>query len=422
MKLKLSFLFVVFTIFNSTIIAQINSDSIFQVAINQVKNNQFQPAIENAKKALKSSPNRPDILVFIANIYSWENKNDTAISYLNQVRKLNYKHDDFYESWLNVLLRMHEFNVLLNACTEAEQNNYSNTEDLVRKRMMAYYELKMYNKGVDLIEKPENRKFLDSKLINNLYSSLLFKRNTTMVSAYYILDMFSGGNTSVPQHLGSLGYSFPVGTNNLGFRANYANRFGIGGVQLESDFYLKLLNKQYIYFNYGYGFNSGLFPTHRAGLEYYAALPAKMEASIGGRYLNYPTSNVLIATGHIEKYVGANSWISLRPFYVYAFKTPNNTQSFSLLANYRLFGKTELDYWGLEVGVGNSPDQFFSNAVTNTAEFNQLSAYKIKLEKNFMLNRTSDFHIGLGYSDEEYSLNKFRNRFTVELGYKIRLK
>jgi YaiO family outer membrane protein len=421
MKLKITLLILLFTVLNSVLIAQINSDSIFQVAINQVKNNQFHPAIYNAKKALEVNPNRGDILIFIGNIYSWENQNDTAMIYINQARNLNYKHDDFYEAWLNVLLRKHEFNTLLNACAEAEQNNYTNTEDLIRKRMMAYYELKMYDKGIGLIENPENKKYLDSKLINNLYSELLIKRNTKLISAYYVLDMFSGGPATASQHLASLGYSFPVGANNLGFRANYANRFGMSGVQLESDFYLKLQNKQYIYFNYGYAFNSVLFPTHRAGLEYYFALPAKMEASIGGRFMNYPTSNVLIATGHIEKYVD-NSWFSLRPFYVYAFKTPNNTESFSLLADYRLFGKTALDYWGLEIGVGNSPDQFYSNAVTNSAEFNQLSAYKIKLEKNFMLNRISDFHLGLGYSDEEYRLNNYRNRFTVELGYKIRIR
>ena len=233
--------------------------------------------------------------------------------------------------------------------------------------------------------------------------------------------MFDGGNNTKPQHLASLGYSFPIGDNNLGFRANYANRFGLNGVQLESDFYLKFLNKQYMYFNYGYAFNSVLFPTHRFGFEYYLPVTSNIEASIGGRYLNYPGSNVVIGTGHIAGYFG-KSWLSLRPYYVYDFKSPTNTESASLILNYRLYGKTEIDYWGVELGVGNSPDQFFSNSVSNTAEFNQLSAYKIKLEKNFMLDRVSDFHIGLGYSYEEFNKNQFRNRFTVELGYKIRLK
>lgn len=401
--------------------AQTNTDSIFAKAISLSKSTQLVPATVEAKKALIADPKRADIMVFLANLYSWQNKNDSALLYIGDAQKRDYHQSDLYEAWTNILLRSGQYAALLSSCTEAEKYNYSNREDLIRKKMIAYEGLKEYDNGIQLIELPENSKYLDAKPIDGLYSSLLLKRNKNVVSAYYMLDMFNGGPAKNPQHLASVGYSFPVGNNNLGFRANYANRFGLNGVQLESDYYLKLPNKRYMYFNYGYAFNSVLFPTHRVGFEYYFPLPAKMEASIGTRYMNYPTSNVIIATGHIEKYVG-NSWFAIRPFYVYAFKKPVNTTSFTLLANYRLLGKNQFDYWGLEVGIGNSPDQFFSNSVSNAPEFNQLKAYKVKLEKNIMLNRTSDLHIGLGYSDEEYKPNQFRNRITLELGYKIRLK
>jgi len=420
MKLKrLLFIFFSLSSFYSVAIGQINTDSIFQTAISQSKNNQYDSAIDNAEKAFKSDSKRADILVFIANVYSWKNQNDTALVYIHQAIKLNYLHDDLYEAWTNILLRLHRYEDLLKCCDEAEKHQYSNSEDILKKRLIAYNELKMYDKGVSLIESPANKKFLEIKQFNDLYSGLLMKRNSKLLSAYYILDLFDGGNTQ-PQQLASLGYSFPVGVNNLGFRVNYANRFGQSDIQLESDFYLKLKKQQYMYFNYGYGFKSLLFPTHRLGYEFYFPLGHKLEASIGGRYLNYPTSNVLIATGHIGWYFG-NSWVGLRPYYVYAFKTPANTQSVSLIGNYRLFGKTELDYWGVEVGIGNSPDEVYTTN-PQIVGFNQLTAYKIKLEKNFMLNRVSDFHIGLGYSREEFSLNQFRNRFTVELGYKLRLK
>jgi len=419
MKLTYVILFLLFSVFHTATNAQENTDSIFQTAIDQVKNNHFSDAIENSKKALRLDPKRGDIMVYLANIYSWQNKNDTALIYIEQALKINYSHDDLYESWTNILLRTHQYEELLKSCNVAENNNYSNTEDLLWKRIIAYSELRMYNSGINLIEQPENNKFLESKRIKDLYSSILIKRNTNSVSAYYILDMFHGGNNAMPQHLGSLGYSFPVGYQNLGFRANYSNRFGLSGVQLESDFYLKLKNQQYMYFNYGYAFNSVLFPTHRFGIEYYFPLKYKTDASIGGRYMNYPTSNVLIATGHVGKYFGKN-WISLHPFYVYAFKTPTNTESISLFGDYRLFGKNELDYWGLELGFGNSPDEIYTTS--QTISFNQLTAYKIKLERNLMLNRISDLHLGFGYSKEEYTHNKFRDRFTLEIGYKYRLK
>ena len=421
MKLKrLLFIPILLSMCHSAALSQINTDSIFMTAISQTRNNQYDSAIINAKKAFKSDSKRADILVFIANVYSWKNQNDTALVYIHQAIKLNYLHDELYESWTNILLRSHRYADLLKCCDEAEKNHYANSEDILKKRLIAYNELKMYDKGVSLIELPTNKKFLEIKQFNDLYSGLLLKRNSKLLSANYTLDLFDGGNNTQPQQLASLGYSFPLSVNNLGFRVNYANRFGQAGVQLESDFYLKLKNKQYMYFNYGFAFNSVLFPTHRFGYEFYFPLNHKLEASIGCRYLNYPTSNVLIATGHIGWYFG-NSWAGLRPYYVYAFKTPTNTESVSLIGNYRLFGKTELDYWGVEVGIGNSPDAVYTTN-PQIVGFNQLTAYKIKLEKNFMLNRVSDFHIGLGYSREEFNLNQFRNRYTVELGYKLRLK
>jgi YaiO family outer membrane protein len=416
MKMKYIMLLVFLSTFFVGANAQINTDSIFNRAINLAKNQNYVSAITDAKKVLKYDNKRGDVMVFIANVYSWQGKNDTALIYIKQAQKVNYKQNDFYEAWTNILLRSKKFEELLTSCNEALRNKYSNTEDILRKKMIAYDALKRYGIGVALIELPENKKYLESKPINDLYSTLLLKRNSNVISAYYTLDMFDSG--FAPQHLAALGYSFNVDENNLGFRLNYANRFGLNDVQLESDFYLKLKNKQYMYFNYGYAFNATLFPTHRVGFEYYFPLPNKFDASIGGRYLNYSNSDVFIITGHLGKYFG-KSWIGARPFYVY--KTPTKTQSFSAIANYRLYGKTELDYWGVELGFGNSPDEIYS---TSQNGFNQLKAYKIKLEKNFMLNRISDLHIALGYSSEEYGtvLTQFRNRFTVELGYKIRLK
>lgn len=400
----------------SKIAAQVNTDSIFNIAVNLAKNQQYNSAVKEAQNALNSDKKRGDIMVFIANVYSWQEKNDSATIYIDKAREINYRGDDFYESWTNILLRSKKYEALLQSCNEAENRNYSNAEDLLRKRMIAYSELKQYDNGIKLVETPENEKFLFSKPIDNLYTSLLIKRNTKIISANYTIDMLT--NDSSLQHLGSLGYSFKVKDHTWAFRANYANRFGLNDVQLETDFYLMLKNEHYMYFNYGYAFNASLLPRNRVGIEYYFPLPAKFEGSIGGRYLDFTTSNVVILTGHLGKYLG-KSWLGLRPFYVYNLQ--NSTSSLSLIGNYRLYGKNELDYWGVEVGIGNSPDDIYS---ISSGGFNQLNAYKIKLERNFMINRTSDFHIGLGYSREEFgTLNiQFRNRITLELGYKYRLR
>jgi YaiO family outer membrane protein len=400
----------------SKVSAQTNVDSIFSKAIDLSKNQQFSESLKEAQKAVKADSKRADILVFIADLYSWQNKNDSALIFIDKAQKLNDHQSDFYEAWTNILLRSKQYDALLKACDEAEQYKYS-SEDVLKKRVYAYAGLNQYNQAVELIEKPENKRFQNTEPFNSLYADLLLKRNTNIISAYYILDLI---DNIAPQHLASLGYSFKTGQNtSLGFRGNYANRFGLSDFQLEADFYWSLLNHNYMYFNYGYGFNfnSTLFPRHRAGLEYYIPLKPAMEVSLGGRYLDYLNNQVGIFTGHFEKYFSKN-WFSIRPFYVYSFT--KKVQSLSFLGNYRLYGKNDLDYWGLELGYGNSPDDTYSNL--QNGGFNQLTAYRAKIEKNFMLDKVSDIHIAFGYTREEFQLNIFRNKYTIELGYKLRLK
>ena len=392
--------------------AQVNTDSVFSSAIHYAKMNQYHAAIQTAQKALNASPGRGDIMVFVANVYSWQSKNDSAMVYIQKAQLVNCFQSDLYESWTNILLRTHQYAALLKCCDEAEMRNYS-SEDILKKRLISYGGLKNYKAGVQLAELTQNRIYLNHEPINSLYSDLLLKGNTNVVSANYNMDFF---DASKPQYLSSLGYSFHVGKHTLGFRANYANRFAMNDLQLESDFYLQLPKKRYLYFNYGLGFRNALFPKHRLGVEYYFQPIPKTDVSLGSRYFSYPASQVLILTGSMSQYFGKGR-VMLRPFYVFTSKS--SKQSFSLIGNYRLFAKTEFTFWGLELGYGNSPDDRYS--VSQINGFNQLTSYKFKIEKSFMVNRISDICIGLGYTREEFITNTFRNRYVLEVGYKLRL-
>ncbi len=372
----------------------------------------FRKTIEEARKALGAEPARGDLMVVIANNYAWQEKTDSALIYLEKAKQINYYNDDLFDSWLNVLLWSHRYESLLETCRVAEQYKYSHTENLLRKKMVAYTELRDYDEGIELFKAPGNKEFLKLDDISYMYNNLIMKRNTNVVQAFYSIDCF---DHNAPQHLANLGYAFKVGKHSLALRANYADRYHMNDVLLESDFYLQMNNKSYMYFNYGYAFDASLFPRHRAGYEYYMPLEYKMEASLGARYMKYISSEVFIATGHLEKYMG-NHWVAFRPFYV----MQDNGNSFTLLANYRFYGKNPLNYWGVELTYGNSPDD--SRATMENAAFNNLDAYKIKLERSFMLNSISDVRIGIGYTREEYITSKFRNRYLIEVGYRFRLR
>lgn len=372
----------------------------------------FRKTVEEARKALDAEPDRGDLMVVIANNYAWQEKTDSALVYIEKAKQINYYNDDLFDSWLNILLWSHRYDSLLEVCKVAKEYKYSHTENLLRKRMIACTELRNYDDGIKIANAPENKEFLKLNDISYMYNNLFMKRNTNVVQAFYSIDCF---DHNAPQHLANLGYAFKVGKHSLAFRANYADRYKMNDVLLESDLYLQMNNKSYMYFNYGYAFDASLFPRHRAGYEYYMPLKYKMEASLGARYMKYISSEVFIATGHLEKYMG-NHWVAFRPFYVMQDKG----NSFTLLANYRFYGKNPLNYWGVELTYGNSPDD--SRATMENAAFNNLDAYKVKLERNFMLNSISDVRISIGYTKEEYITSKFRNRYLIELGYIFRLR
>jgi len=416
MRKQFTLILFILTELQCVVHSEVKTDSIFNNANQMAKNQQYNAAINEAKKALISDTIRGDIFVFIANVYLWENKNDSALMYIQHAKDTGYHRNDFYEAWSNILLKNKRYEDLLICCKEAEDQQYSDADDLFRKRLIAYTELKYYDKGIRLIEDPVNKKYLDSKKTSNLYSYLLFERNTNIFSVHYYLNMLD--NANILQHIASLVYTKKSGENRFGIAANYVNRIGVNYFQGEATVHLKTGAKQYLYFNYGYANKGSLFPQHSGGIEYYFNFLFKTDASFGGRYLNFENinANIFIATAHLGKFI-YNSWFSVRPYYIY--NNSNSKNSYTLVGNYRLFGQNELDYWGIEISSGNSPDDLYST--TQTGGFNQLAAYKIKLEKSFQLNRISNFHIGISFTNEELVLYQYRQRYAIETGYQIRL-
>jgi len=164
-------------------------------------------------------------------------------------------------------------------------------------------------------------------------------------------------------------------------RLTVANRFDSTGIQGEIDFYPTITDWMYLYINLGAS-NLWLFPEYRAALEPYFALPYKLEASIGVRYMHYPGNGVVIYTGSVGAYPG-NFWLSFRPFITFT----NNGVNQSYNAKIRRFFKTPKSYLELSGGFGASPDntyldQAFDQAV-DSQSWNIGITYQQKLGKSF---------------------------------------
>ncbi len=413
MRNKINIAFIVFALlWSPQLFAQINTDSVFNVAIKQARDKNYNQAITNANVVLDYYPDRADVDVFIANVYAWKKNTDSAKIYIGKARKLDPKSSELYDSWLNIVLWNAEYKNVLKVADIAEKNNYKNKYNLTLKRLYAYKYLGEYANGVEMFDNNKNAKLLDSTKINSLYREMLMKNSRNALSAFYSMDFFDDGITK-PQHLAYIDYAFKIKRNTLIFRLNYAHRYGENGLQLEADYYQILKKGKYLYFNYGASIYNDLFPKHRAAAEFYFPLKNQFEASVGLRYM-YFSSHVPIITGHIGKYLNSY-WFAIRPYYT----IQDIGNSFSLVLNARKFDRIPKGYWGIELGFGNSPDERY--ILDPTGEYFRLNSYRIKLERNLMIGKVDELRVSFQYTYEETIKSEYRNKYTIELIYKHRL-
>ena len=389
------------------------ADSLLLKAQEEAIKGNYPTAIITAESVFDIYPESFNALLMIAKSYAWEGEYDTAKIYLDSAYENEPKNEGLYDIWLNTLLWNQEYSEVIKKADLAEKNDYENDYNLAQKRLYAYDALIEYDSAVNVFEPEEQKALLDSTPLFNAYRDVLIKSKKHTITAYYAIDLYDN-NDPKPQHLAYIDYGFKIKKNTLIFRLNYANRFGTDGLQVEADYYHLLKKSKYFYFNYGISVMNDVFPKHRAGIEYYFPLKNKFEASIGARYMYFTDKHVPILTAHIGKYLN-KYWFAIRPFYTF----DDNGNNISLVANVRRFGDISFNYWGLELGYGNSPDERY--LIDPTGDYFNLTSYRIKLEKSLMVTTTNDLKISFGFAYEETAKSVFRNRYTIEIIYKHRL-
>lgn len=384
---------------------QINADSLFNAAIEHSKNNDYNRAIEDANTVLSHYPDRIDIVLFLANVSAWRGSYPDSKLFIERAFKINPKNPELYDAWLNVLLWNNEFNELLKTTKLAQENGYSNSYNILLKEVLALKGLKEYQRAIQEIH--QNSNYRDSASISSLYYELLNLNRQNIVSVFYSIDIFEK-NGPKPQHLSYIDYGVNLRGNTLLVRGYFANRFNISDYQIEIDYYQNLRKGRYIYSSYGISILRELFPNHRAGLEYYTLITKNLEISAGGRFLNFNNTSVFILTGHLGSYLG-NWWIAARPFYT----IKNDGHVFSATGNVRFYGPSGVDYWGLEFGYGNSPDE--KNNAFQLADNLLLHSFRIKIEKNMRITKSNNMKLTVSWVNEEQAARNFQSRIRFEI-------
>jgi YaiO family outer membrane protein len=407
MKKKL-ILLILFNIIIFSLAGQFDPDSLFRIAISQSHKKDYNKALENASKVLAAGE-RSDVLVFMANVHAWQEQFDSSKCYLERAFISDPSSSELYDSWLNVLLWDHEYEELLRTIEIARSNGYRNEYNIMLKKVGALKNLGRYSDAISLIDETGNSSFIDSAQIKSLYREMLVLSMTDFITAYYSLDYLN----SSAQHLASLDYGHRAGPNSFLFRINYAQRYGDHNVQIESDFYHNGSHETYLYLNYGYSFSNIIFPRHRSGAEYYFHLKKGLEASIGGRYLQFSKLPVTIFTGSVSKYFGS-SLLSLRPYY----SISRNGDSKAAFAELRKYGRLPLAYWNIELGYGNSPDERI--IFDQTQNYLKLTSYRFKLGRNFIIHSINELKLVLGYAYAESSDKYYFNRYFLEINFRLK--
>ena len=403
--MKHLFLFFAFFLFSIYLKSQVNTDSIFRLAITDAHAGNYTEALQRAEQVLTANPERFDVIVFIANIYAWKEDYSIALNYIEEAYTINPQYQELYDSWLNILLWSKNYKKIPEVSELAIKNNYPNKYNITLKNAFAFKALGEYQKGINLID--DNKQFLDSTIVEKLYFELKMLHKSKAVSVYYSLNFFDN-NAINPYHISYIDFAFKYKSHAFIPRLNYANRINKNDFQIELDYYKTFKNGHSLYTNYGMGIRNMLFPKYRAGIEYYLPFFSSFESSFGGRFLYSANYSTIILTGHLSKYY-KNLWFSLRPFYV--FNDTKNT--LTTVCNIRHYAKNPINYNGLELLYGNTPDESYA-----TTENLLLKNYRIKIEKNVAVLKYNELKMTFAYSYEEYIKDYFRNKFTIEVLFK----
>lgn len=184
-------IYIVFILINLIItqisIAQINADSLLQVASEFAMDEDYTLALELAGQVLEEDPGRFDALIFAANVHAWDGDYLTAKDYIQKAQLVNKESNELYDSWLNILLWNKEYADLLDIADIAEENGYSNQYNLNLKRLYAYQSLYQFDKAINHFEEEDNKQLLDSSNLQVAYDNMLILRDSYIADSIYLL-------------------------------------------------------------------------------------------------------------------------------------------------------------------------------------------------------------------------------------------
>jgi len=404
-QLKYIFITIFFITFSNLTFSQSQNDSLFAEARKLGYAGKNIEARNICKILLNNDSTNSDYSLLLARLYAWDKNYDSTRLILNNLIDKNKSNFEALELAFTIEIWDNNYEKASKLCSNALQF-YPSNENFLLQKAKILFNLKDYISSLDFVELililyPDNQEAKD------LLRKLKIETAKNEISLNYSFNIFqinllNSWQSSYLQYKRNTKYGSLIG------RVNWANRFQKNGFQYEIDAYPKILKNGYLYLNYGFS-NSSIFPKLRIGGEYFHSFQKGFEASLGFRYLEFDSSNVLIYTASVSKYFG-NYWLSGRVFLTP--KTNGISNSYNLAL--RKYYETKYDFVGLSVSYGMSPDD--KQIIVSDKNLN-LKSFKIGTTYSKQFQDFWFYEIQLNFATEEYFNKQFRNSIILQLTF-----
>jgi YaiO family outer membrane protein len=344
----------------------------------------YDAAEEVGYRLLEENPDYDDVSLYLARIYGWQGKYDSAYATVEAVLARDSTLLEAYLTridiayWENDWLRLAEY--------AEEALKISPGETGIRERyILARY---MLAGGQEVPE---------------VYGSYLYDHfRMPYVRNWHMLT--AGGK--IPFRAGTL-----IPYVSAGYHAGHAPPST--DIQLNLDSYIFPGKRNYVLAGYGIspGSRTMFLPLHRAVLEAWQVLPAGFALSAGLRYF-YWEQHFTFLTFSGEKYAG-NYWFSLRNYLF--LKDYGVSGSYYLTA--RRYLADRYDYLSATLGFGTAPDE----PVLVATDLERLGAVSFRAGISKRIRYNLRVEASAGYAREEYADREYRHRIHINTGLYIRL-
>jgi len=380
--------------------AQQQPDSLMQLARLKAEQKDYNQAINLVTDLIRQYPDNKDFSLYLAQLYYWSSAYQTARDLLVTLSENDTGSADALNLLIRVDFQLGRYNDVVERSEKAKATFPVHLNFYLFQQALAFEKLNQDHQALSSLSQISGES-LNSRDAQYLKTQILKKQKNT-ISAGYLNTSFSQPGFA-PWHLAHIDYLRKSGHVAWGGRFNYGHLFGGSAAQVELIAYPKLSRRSYLDLNAGYSSAERIFPLWRFGAEWFYD-QAKINYSLGARYLDFRTIQVLMLTGHIA--LNFKDW---KAGYRHYEVQQNDNWFASHIITLRKSFEIKESYVQLDLQYGGIPYYFFS-----TDAFSRIKAYRIGI--NGMFRAMDNFFIQpvLMYEREEYVPDTFRNRYNVQ--------